>query len=120
MFRRKFPATGHHVAGALAKLEGSTTPRDFSPCGVCLDERAPVLMERPERAYPWIGEAGIVVPEVLLVPIFVGNEPFGTLWIIAHDGQQFNLGHARVMTELAGFAGLALQVRRTEKALNEN
>jgi GAF domain-containing protein len=69
---------------------------------------------------PGFGEAGITVPEVLLVPIFVGEEPFGTLWIVAHDGQQFNSGNARVMTELAGFAGLALQVPRTEWALNQN
>lgn len=107
----------HHVTGTLEKFDGATTPRDFSPCGVCLDQHRPVLMERPEQAYPWIKEAGITVPEVLLVPIFVGNEPFGTLWIVAHDQQQFDAGDARVMAELAAFAGLALRMTQAEASL---
>jgi two-component sensor histidine kinase len=108
----------HHVTGALAKFNGGTTPREFSPCGICLDQRAPVLMERPERAYSWIRDAGITVPEVLLVPLFVGEEkPLGTLWIVAHNRQHFNAGHARVMSELAAFAGLALRMNQGEASL---
>jgi hypothetical protein len=60
----------HYLTGRLAKFAGATTPRDFSPCGVCLDDRAPILMAHAERFYPWISEAGISVPEVLLVPLF--------------------------------------------------
>ena len=109
----------HHVTGALERFDGATTPRDFSPCGVCLDQRAPVLMERPERAYPWISEAGITVPEVLLVPIIVNEDPFGTLWIVAHDEQHFDAGHAHVMAELAAFAGLALRMIQAEASLKD-
>jgi two-component sensor histidine kinase len=110
----------HHLTGALAKFNGATTPRKFSPCGVCLDRRAPVLMKNPELAYDWIADHGIAVPEVLLVPLFVGqSEPLGTLWIVARDGQQFNSDHARVMSELAGFAGIALRMIRTEEKLKQ-
>lgn len=108
----------HHLVGILSKFNGATTPRNFSPCGVCLDRRAPVLMKHPERAYGWIADAHIVVPEVLLVPLFIGNaEPLGTLWIVAHEAQQFNSDHARVMSELASFAGIALRMIRTEEKL---
>ena len=57
------------LAGELAAFDGATTPRNFSPCGVCLDLAQPILMEHPERAYDWIRDAGITVPEVLLVQL---------------------------------------------------
>jgi hypothetical protein len=49
--------------GVLRAFEGATTPRNNSPCGVCLDNNAPVLMDRPERIYDWISDAKITVPE---------------------------------------------------------
>lgn len=108
----------HHLTGVLERFSGATTPRDFSPCGVCLDEDRAVLARHPERVYDWIANAGIVAPEVLLVPLRVGREkPLGTLWIVARPGQSFDAGHARVATELAAFAGLALRMIENEKHL---
>lgn len=106
------------LAGKLATFEGTTTPRNSSPCGVCLDLSEPILMEQPERAYGWIGEAGITVPEVLLVPLIVkGVEPVGTLWLVADHAGQFNKEHSRVMSELAAFAGMALRMIQGENQL---
>ncbi|WP_390892738.1 hypothetical protein [Bradyrhizobium diazoefficiens] len=59
----------HALAGELATFEGATTPRNFSPCGVCLDLAQPILMEHPERAYDWIRDAGITVPRGAARPI---------------------------------------------------
>ena len=59
----------HHLSGVLAPFNGETTPRDFSPCGICLDVRRPILMAHPEQAYTWLREASIIVPEVLLIPL---------------------------------------------------
>jgi two-component sensor histidine kinase len=104
--------------GILSIFEGATTPRNVSPSGVCLDAGGPVLMARPERVYDWIRDAGITVPEVLLVPLMVkGSNPIGTLWIVADAAHHFDSGHARIMTELAGFAGIALRMIRTEARL---
>jgi two-component sensor histidine kinase len=106
------------LAGSLAVFEGATTPRDYSPCGVCLDRHEPVLMAHPELVYDWVRDAGITVPEVLLVPLFVGREaPLGTLWIVAPAGRQFNQEHARALAELATFTGLALRMIRNEQRL---
>lgn len=73
------PAPGvfrwHHLRGELAPFNGATTPRDFSPCGITLDHNAPVLSLHPERFYGWIADAKIVVPEVLLVPLYL-SYPF--------------------------------------------
>ena len=112
------------LAGKLAVFEGATTPRDFSPCGICIDNRTPILMERPERVYGWIADANLSIPEVLLVPLITrGGEPIGTLWVVADEGQRFNGGHERVMMELAAFTSIALHMVRSEarlkKALDE-
>jgi two-component sensor histidine kinase len=106
------------LSGVLSTFEGATTPRNFSPCGVCIDNDEPVLMDRPERAYDWIRDANIIVPEVLLVPLRVKEaSAIGTLWIVADDAQHFHKGHARIMTELAAFAGMALRMIQTEERL---
>ncbi|MDA9476937.1 hypothetical protein XI03_21125 [Bradyrhizobium sp. CCBAU 65884] len=109
----------HALAGELATFEGATTPRNFSPCGVCLDLAQPILMERPERAYDWIREAGITVPEVLLVPLTLkGADAIGTLWLVAAHVGHFNREHARFMSELAAFAGMALRMIQSEQRLS--
>ncbi len=108
----------HHLSGVLSTFSGATTPRRFSPCGVCLDRHLPVLMKNPEAVYDWIADARIVVPEVLLVPLYIGSqEPLGTLWIVSREGQHFDSGHARVISEFASFAGLALKMIGTEEKL---
>jgi two-component sensor histidine kinase len=112
------------LAGRLAVFEGATTPRNFSPCGICIDSRGAILMELPERIYGWIADANITVPEVLLVPLVVkGDTPIGTLWIVAREGQLFHGGHERVMMELAAFTANALRMVQSDiqlkKALEE-
>lgn len=37
-----------HMCGILARFEGAMTPRNYSPCGVTLDNDAPVLCRHPE------------------------------------------------------------------------
>lgn len=106
------------LRGALAPFEDATTPRDFSPCGVTLDQNAPVLSLHPERFYNWISDAKIVVPEVLLVPLyFTTPEPQGTLWIVSEKEKHFNREHVRIATELATFVGIAIQMVRTQERL---
>jgi len=75
----------------------------------------------------FLSEAGVPNYEVLLVPLYAGQpDPLGTLWIISHEETiHFDSGDARVMTELAAFAGLALKMiqdasvlRASEERLN--
>jgi two-component sensor histidine kinase len=107
-----------YLRGRLAPFEHATTPRNSSPCGVTLDCNRPVLSSHPERVYDWISDAGIVVPEVLLVPLYLGGkEPLGTLWIVSDKEGHFDSGHARVLTELAGFVGIALRMLDSERQL---
>jgi len=118
------PAPGvfrwQYLRGVLAPFNGATTPRDFSPCGITLDRNAPVLSLHPERVYGWIADANIVVPEVLLVPLYVGGKiPLGTLWIVSDQEGHFDSGHARALTELAVFVGIALRMVRSEQRMHQ-
>ena len=104
--------------GLLARFENALTPRMDSPCGVTLDQNRPVLARHPELIYDWISAHGIIVPEVLLVPLHIGGaEPLGTLWVVAPDVGHFNLEHARITQEFAHFVGNALKMIRTETQL---
>jgi GAF domain-containing protein len=119
------PAPGvfrwQYLRGLLSPFNGATTPRNFSPCGITLDQNAPVLSVHPERAYSWIADANITVPEVLLVPLYLGSKvPLGTLWIVSDKEDHFDSGHARVMTELASFVGIALRMLQTEQRLQRS
>jgi two-component sensor histidine kinase len=108
------------LCGTLATFEGATTPRNYSPCGITLDQAAPVLTRHSELAYSWIADANIILPEVLLVPIFIGgSEPLGTLWIVSNVDGHFTSEHARVASELATFVGIALHVQRSESRLRQ-
>ena len=122
------PAPGvfrwRHLKGMLAPFENATTPREYSPCGITLDENRPVLTNHPERFYSWISDANIVVPEVLLVPLKLGGaDPLGTLWIVSDKRGHFDAGHARTASELATFVGTALKMiesrRQLQAALDE-
>lgn len=116
------PAVFHwqHLCGSLSRLEGAVTPRNDSPCGVTLDRAAPVVTRHSERIYSWIADAGVVVPEVLLVPLFIsGKTPLGTLWIVSDKLGHFDREHARMATELATFVGIALRMQRTEEQLRK-
>ena len=118
------PAPGvfrwQYLRGVLAPFNGATTPREFSPCGITLDRNAPVLASHPERVYDWIANANIIIPEVLLVPLYLGDRvPLGTLWIVSDQEGHFDSGHARAMTELAAFVGIALRMVRSEQRLHQ-
>lgn len=107
-----------HLHGVLAPFEDATTPRDDSPCGVTLDCNAPTLARHPERKYAWIRDADIVVPEVLLVPLYVGGaDQLGTLWVASDREGHFDSGDVRICSELAAFVGITLRMAQSEQRL---
>lgn len=109
-----------HVRGDLKRFEGSTIPRDFSPCGVTLDRNAPVLMRNPDSLYDWGRNAGVPLAEVLLIPFTVEKGvQFGTLWVVSRNSGHYHEGHVKALTELAAFAGIALKMSDNEKRLRD-
>jgi signal transduction histidine kinase len=102
------------MAGELKHLVGGTTPRNFSPCGVCVDTNQPLLMEGLDRFYPYFKEAPLPIIEALLLPWGVKDGPVGTLWIVAHNEQRkFDSHDVRLMNSLAAFAAGGIYLRET-------
>lgn len=96
------------VCGRLAAGAGGTTPREFSPCGVCLDHDAPVLFSHPERRFTYFQATGVPFVEGLVLPFYVDDGQAGTIWIISHDDSHgFDMEDVRIMTRLARFTGAA-------------
>lgn len=102
------------MAGALKHLIGGTTPRNFSPCGVCVDRNQPLLMERLDRAYPYFKKAPLPFVEALLLPWEVEGDPVGTLWVVTHNDQRkFDREDVRLLGCLAAFASGAIRLKAT-------
>lgn len=73
------------VSGALAEYEGIAVPRDFSTCGLCLDDGGPIVLEKPERLFDYLLEMPPTIAEALVVPLYLDEALVGTLWIVHHD-----------------------------------
>lgn len=98
------------LAGALAAQVGGCVSRHFSPCAVCLEQEAPVLFAYPERYFTALQQAHLPMPEMLVLPLVVANQPLGTLWLVAHHEQrQFDAEDVRLMMGLADFTAATLQ-----------
>ena len=105
------------MSGAFKPHVGGTTPRDFSPCGLCLDHHHTILVERPARVFTYFNEAEPAIHEGLVVPLYdTGKRPLGTLWVTSHEAdQRFDPTDARVIEQLAVQLVLAIKLRRKAK-----
>ena len=99
------------LAGCLAAHVGGTTPRNFSPCGVCLDRNGPVLFARPDLKYTYFQAAGLEFTEGLVVPFTSKFNPtaLGTIWVVSHPPARhhFDAEDVRLMKSLGSFAAAA-------------
>jgi two-component sensor histidine kinase len=104
------------MAGAFAPYVGGSTPRDFSPCGLCLDNYHSILVDRPYRLFKYFNDASPRITEGLIVPLYdTGKRPIGTLWVTSHTAAKFDPTDARVMEQLAAQLVLAIKLRRKAK-----
>ena len=101
------------MSGAFAPYVGGTTPRHFSPCGLCLDQHHTILVDRPARLFTYFNDAEPEIVEGLVVPLYdTGKRPIGTLWVTSHEqGPGFDASDARVMEQLAIQLVLAIKIR---------
>ncbi|MBU7582471.1 MAG: response regulator [Nostoc sp. TH1S01] len=98
------------IAGALQGLEQTTTPANFSPCGTTLFSRKAQLYSYPEQYFTYLYHPHFPIVEGLLIPLYINNQPLGTLWIVSHrETRQFDSEDYRLMSSLAGFSAAALQ-----------
>lgn len=100
-----------NLAGVLDKYLGGSTQRHFSPCGVTLDRNAPQLFAHPDRRFQYLGKVSVPLVEVMVIPVYLGQNRPGTIWIVAHDDEvKFDSEDLRLMTGLAEFTSCALRL----------
>lgn len=106
------------ISGALASYKGDERPRNFSPCGLCLDAGASILISGPERAFVYLNTMTPAISEELIIPLHDNaKRPLGTLWIAHHDPtRRFCANDARILQQFAVQVVLALKLLREEKA----
>jgi two-component sensor histidine kinase len=97
------------LTGEMTERLPRISPRYFSPCGICVDTQAPVLMRRPARVYKYL-DVGVPLHDLLLIPL---TEPdshlLGTIWLISNDpSRKFDAEDARTMQRIAVFTATAL------------
>ncbi|CAG9225780.1 Histidine kinase [Paraburkholderia sabiae] len=103
------------LAGHCAPLLNTHRPFDDSVCGVTLALGKPELFNRPQRYFPSIETLAPTVVEALLVPIPVGDGPWGAIWVMSHDENLlFDAEDLRLLGSLADFTGAAMHVSRMQ------
>lgn len=105
------------MAGAYREFVGGTTPLDFSPCGTCLDRGTAQLYRNPARYFKYLGGVKPSIFEGLVIPIVVGKEKLGTIWIASHaEGRAFDAEDVRIMTSIATFTATVLRQSHLQTA----
>lgn len=105
------------LAGIFAPYAGGSTPRTFSPCGLCLDAGKTILVSRPERYFTYLEAVEKPIAEILIVPVYdTGGVALGTLWVAHHDHKRFDARDAWSIEQLSVQLVLALQLIDDAKA----
>lgn len=99
------------LAGEFAPHVGGTTPRNFSPCGLCVDAGKTILVSRPARAFTYFNDVDVPIVEALIVPVYDANRAaLGTIWVVSHNDHKFDASDARAMEQLSAQLALALKL----------
>ena len=101
------------VRGALAPHEGLDAPLSRTPCGLCLDAGATILVSRPAQAFAWFEDMRPPIRETLIAPLRDSSGRIeGTLWIAHHgDRSRCSADDARIVEQLADQVVLALRLQ---------
>lgn len=103
------------VSGACVPAVGSTTPIADCPSGVTLELGAGQLFSFPQRHFSSLKDVSPEIIEKLVVPIPGEPEPWGTVWVMSHDGAHlFDTEDRRILTSLANFTCAALTMTRAK------
>ncbi len=105
------------VRGELTHYEGLDTPVGRSPCGLCLDAGATILVSRPARAFAWLEDTRPSILEELIAPLQdSADHVVGTLWIAHHDARSHcSADDVRILEQLASQIVLALRLQEDAK-----
>src|ERR1700677_1819821 len=107
------------TAGLFSRFVNGGTPRDFSPCGTCLDRNKPQLFSVNRTYYDYLGIVAEPVEEGILLPWRV-DDTEGTIWVVSHsEAHRFDREDYRLVQSLADFSAIAIRHRNDQALLLE-
>lgn len=107
------------VAGSFARYLGGRTPRDYSPCGTCLDSGRAQLYHVTKPYYDHLAVTAKPIIDGILIP-WSSESLRGTLWCVSHSLEEaFCTEDYELLTRMAEFASLILQHQQEEKLARE-
>ncbi|MDP9050458.1 MAG: GAF domain-containing protein [Acidobacteriota bacterium] len=97
------------VAGSFARYLNGTTPRNYSPCGSCLDQGTPQLYRVTKLYYDYLGVQAEPITDGMLIP-WKSTNMRGTIWAVSHQAEAaFDLLDYELLKSLAEFIEIAVQ-----------
>jgi hypothetical protein len=97
------------VAGSFEKYLSGTTPRNFSPCGVCLDRWRPQYYKVTKPYYDFLGVTAEPILDGILIP-WQSDFARGTIWAVSHQSESaFDTSDYAVLQRLADLVSLAVR-----------
>jgi hypothetical protein len=108
------------VSGSFAPYLGGRTPRNYSPCGTCLDAGRPQLYSVTQPYYEYLGVEARPITDGMLIPWATGSLR-GTLWAVSHSLEEaFSAEDYELLSSLADFASIILRHQHQQKLLRES
>ena len=105
------------VAGLAREPEVEHLPDMCGFSEAVLRRGSPLFVHRPERFFASALPAWASVREALVVPFHAQERLVGLMWVLLHDAKRhFEPEDARLLGELAGFAGAAVRLHEGPKA----
>jgi hypothetical protein len=102
------------VAGSFRKYLRGTTPRKFSPCGVCLDRWRAQYYAVSEPYYDFLGVTAAPILDGMLIP-WAANSMRGTIWAVSHKSRSaFDPDDYSILKALSYLISVALRHRQLE------
>lgn len=97
------------VAGSFKKYLDGVTPRNFSPCGVCLDRDCPQWYKVTKPYYDFLGVTAEPILDGMLIPWGDDNKR-GTIWVVSHkSAMTFDMNDYMMVRRLADMISAAIR-----------
>lgn len=106
------------VAGSFQPYLHGRTPRNYSPCGTCIDTGRPQLYRVTQPYYDFLGVVAEPIRDGILIPW--SNEFLkGTLWVVSHSSEEaFDFEDYQFLKSVSDFASILLGHQARRKQLN--
>src|ERR1700761_5544419 len=107
------------IAGGFSQYLDGRAPRNYSPCGTCLDSGRPQLYRVSHPYYAYLGVAADPITDGILIPW--SNEYLkGTLWCVSHSSPEaFDFDDYEFLRGLADFASIIIRNQARTRLLDD-